>query len=230
MIYEVQRVSITPNSSTLNGFFKLTYDRYSTVPLNVNATASEIQTALNDLQSVTQQGNVTVTREYFNGTINYTVTFLFALPENTNLLEFTSSGVRGTVTRVQNGKNGNFRFRFSLAQRISDYVHVDASSADVKSAIQSMLSWQCRYQIPVARAWYYNGFETSIQGPEFGERVVDEAPYCGRVSLKNPLYLIYAGRSRDRGGRLMTSIDVSKYRQVLKNLPKTFAYFIYYTI
>lgn len=128
-----------------------------------------------------------------------------------------------TVTQVQKGKNGNFAFRFSLSQRMSDYIRINASADDVRAALQSMLSWDCSYQTPPSRAWYYNGYEASAQGPEFGERVVDEVPYCGRTSLKNPLYIFYAGQSRDLGGRVMCGIDVLRYRQVCS---KTCAYTI----
>lgn len=79
-----------------------------------------------------------------------------------------------------------------------------------------MLSWQCSYQIPTRRAWYYNGFESKALGPEFGERVVDERPFCGRVSLRNPTYIFRAGQTRSLGGRILKGIDVLKYRQVGK--------------
>ena len=90
-----------------DGFFQLRYNDHKTILLNANSTADEVQSALNSLQPITQQGNVTITQDSINGTMNYNVTFVFALPEKTNHLVSISvtNGVTVTVTRVQKGKN-----------------------------------------------------------------------------------------------------------------------------
>ena len=77
-----------------------------------------------------------------------------------------------------------------------------------------MTSWYCKYQTPPGQAYYYNGFESSSQGLELGERVFRSEPYCGRFSLKNPQYIFSGGQTRDMWGRVLEGYDVARYQQV----------------
>lgn len=77
-----------------------------------------------------------------------------------------------------------------------------------------MTSWYCSYQTPPGQAYYYNGFESSSQGPEWGERVFNSKPHCGRFSLKNPQYIFYGGQTMDMWGRVLKGYDVARYQQV----------------
>lgn len=114
----------------------------------------------------------------------------------------------------QLGVSGNYWFKISVAGRTSNNIHINASENDIKQELQNMTTWYCSYQTPPERAYYYNGFESSPQGPEWGERVYKSRPNCGRFSLKNPRYLFYGGQTKDVWGRALKGYDVARYKQV----------------
>lgn len=118
----------------------------------------------------------------------------------------------------QPGNPANYWFKLSMAGRISNNIHINASENVIKQQLQNMTEWYCHYQTPPERAYYYNGFESGPQDPEWGERVFQSRPNCGRFSLKNPRHLFHGGRSKDQYGRTLKGYDVAKYKQVLTSL------------
>ena len=91
---------------------------------------------------------------------------------------------------------------------------MNASENDVRQQLLNMIGWDCSYQTPPERAYFYNGFETPPQGPEWGERVLKSRPHCGRFSLKNPQHLFFGGQTKDMWGRVLQGYDVARYKQV----------------
>lgn len=112
------------------------------------------------------------------------------------------------------GVPGNYWFKLSLAGRTTNSIHINAEASDLKQELQNMTGWYCSYQTTQERAYYYNGFEKSPQGPLWGERVFKTRPNCGRFSLKNPKYLFYGGQTKDILGRVLKGYDVARYKQV----------------
>ena len=115
---------------------------------------------------------------------------------------------------LQLGVSGNYWFKIAMAGRTSNKIHINASENDIKQQLQNMTAWYCTYQTPRERAYYYNGFESSPQGPEWGERVYKSRPNCGRFSLKNPGYIFYGSQTKDLWGRALEGYDVARYKQV----------------
>ena len=91
---------------------------------------------------------------------------------------------------------------------------MNGSASDVKHQLEQVIGWQCNYQTPPERAYYYNGFESPPQDPEWGERVLVTKPYCGRTSIKNARHIFVGGRTKDLWGRVLKGYDVSRYKQV----------------
>ena len=85
--------------------FQLSYSGHKTIILSLHSTAEDVQSALNNLEPITQQGNVTVTQYSLNGASNYNVTFVFALPPKTRDLEcaLVSNGATVNIAQTKKG-------------------------------------------------------------------------------------------------------------------------------
>lgn len=68
--------------------------------------------------------------------------------------------------------------------------------------------------ILLGSAYFYHGFEKQIIGQEYGQRVTDEMPFCGRTSLKNPSYLWRKGYTEIKKGIPVIAYDVGRYQHV----------------
>ena len=62
-----------------------------------------------------------------------------------------------------------------------------------------MFSVRCE-RIGSANPYFYRDFETELSGNEWGQRVQDKEPFCGRTSLFNAEYLFYAGEMQHDNG------------------------------
>ncbi|XP_048585401.1 fibrocystin-L isoform X2 [Nematostella vectensis] len=216
--------------------FRLGYAGEMTTWLPTNISDSDLEAALNSLDALRDMGNVTVTQSSNNRSRVYRVGFVFENPEDAMSLELDASetcSMNITITTLTTGQNGQDSFRFTLAGRISPQIPLRSSAREIEDSLDSMFKWDCTYRTPPSRAWFYNGFEGRVLGPEFGARVVEERPYCGRRSLKNPSHLFRAGQSRDLGGRVLKGFDAATYRQVCfayKGMVRTYlSYLIYFT-
>lgn len=93
---EIQRVAIFSTSGTFN----LTFNGLTTVPLPFNATALEVQTALNALPSVGGVGgSVAVSEAAFGSGRRFTIVFAGSLA-NRDVPQIVAAGVGGPVTAV----------------------------------------------------------------------------------------------------------------------------------
>ena len=102
---EVQTVNVFSTSGT----FILTFNELTTVPLPFNASAAEVQLALNNLPSIGGLGGVvSVSSILIPGGTQYTITFGGTLA-NTNVNQILAAGVGGpvaAVTTIADGLNG----------------------------------------------------------------------------------------------------------------------------
>jgi len=66
----------------------------------------------------------------------------------------------------------------------------------------------------VESAFYKLDFEATQVGPENGQRVTDELPFCGRTSFKNPGYLWRTGYTEIKAGIKVQAYNAETYKYV----------------
>ncbi|XP_054766411.2 fibrocystin-L-like [Lytechinus pictus] len=192
------------SGSGFMGYFRLSYGAFSTDDIEVGASAMEVQDALNMLPLGNGSGtnmtygnlSVTVTAREEGDLTIYRVRFnsfgAFSLLEDASY----DTNVRVNISRVTAGAvNGTAvpsSFRLSYGGRISELLTFDSSADDVRNAVLDMITVKCE-STSTGRPYYFVDYESAAVGSEFGTRVNDQEPFCGRTSLRNPNWVFYVG-------------------------------------
>ncbi|XP_056106663.1 fibrocystin-L-like [Rhinichthys klamathensis goyatoka] len=197
-INEVQTLRISSDCFSLsnceNTYYFLAYGDLKTGPIPVSASAMELQNALNDLWTI-KPDSVTVTKLELDNESLYNVTF------NSNRGDFKDldylimgSDTNITVTEDVKGQASMETFTLLWGGVPSLPLPFNASEAEVRSALDMMISAKCPAQIPTmenTNVKFFRDYETTTTGfsgdlSRRGVRVTDSEAFCGRWSLKNP--------------------------------------------
>uniref|UniRef100_A0A803KL97 Dual-specificity protein phosphatase 22 n=1 Tax=Xenopus tropicalis TaxID=8364 RepID=A0A803KL97_XENTR len=193
---EVQTITVTKlcDSACPVLFYRLIVGSEKTDYLSADASAADVQTALNNLWSLKPDTfNVTMTSSS-NENI-YTVTFNSQRGEFQLLSYETPDGSNLTVTVAEETKGRADMGTFTLVWDgvYSKPIADNASPAEVESAIEGMLSSMCPdgyvYKENMAVKFFKN-YENDFTPWNYlwGTLSYTETPaFCGRFSLKNPV-------------------------------------------
>ncbi|XP_018426208.1 PREDICTED: fibrocystin-L [Nanorana parkeri] len=195
---EVQTITVTIDCvfSCPSMFYKLMYGADETDLLSADASATDIESALNNLQSI-QPDTVSVTMQT-NDTQNvYTVTFNSQRGDFKLLSYKILDGGNMTVDIEEQTKGVPDMATFTLVwdNVYSKALAANASAADVQSAVLDMISAQCPDKIANRKEGlsvkYFRNYETdfTLSGYYRGYVTSESEPFCGRYSLKNPQIL-----------------------------------------
>ena len=127
--------------------FKLNYDGYTSVGLSSDVAPSALQTALNNLPSVSSAGSATVSLESSDSTIRvYRVTFKFAKPEATVLLE-DASDFKGFVSVMLDkaGMRTTRGFSISIDGVRSLPIHASKTQEEMGEILIDLFTTACDY-------------------------------------------------------------------------------------
>ncbi|XP_075681934.1 fibrocystin-L [Rhinoderma darwinii] len=196
-IDEVQTITVTKycDSPCPTMYYKLILNNEETDLLSADATASEIQAALNKLWSI-QPDTVNVQQES-SSTVNvYNVTFN-SQRGDFQLLSYEILGESNITVNIEETSKGvpNMEtFTLVWDNIYSPAVAANASSAEVQNAVMEILSAQCpdviNKQKESSSVKYFRNYETDFNLPYYrGTVTLETEPFCGRYSLKNPQVL-----------------------------------------
>ena len=75
-----------------------------------------------------------------------------------------------------------------------------------------------------ASPYFYRDYEEPLSGLEWGQRVQDREPFCGRTSLLNPSYIFFADEMRHDNGEPVEAYRVDYLDKVCQyiNFPAIF--------
>ena len=127
--------------------FKLSYDGYTSTSLSSDIAASALQTALNNLPSVSKAGSVAVSLESSGATTRiYRVTFVFNKPEDTTSLE-DASDFRGfvSVKLDKAGMRTTQGFSISIDGVRSRPIHADNTQEEMTEVVNELFTTVCDY-------------------------------------------------------------------------------------
>ena len=127
--------------------FKLSYDGYTSTSLSSDIAASALQTALNNLPSVSKAGSVAVSLESSHATTRiYRVTFVFNKPEDTTSLE-DASDFRGfvSVKLDKAGMRTTQGFSISIDGVRSQPIHADNTQEEIEEVVNELFTTVCDY-------------------------------------------------------------------------------------
>ncbi|CAM4636768.1 unnamed protein product [Leuciscus chuanchicus] len=197
-INEVQTLRISSDcfflSNCENTYYFLAYGDLKTGPIPISASAMELQNALNDLWTI-KPDSVTVTKQELDNESLYNVTF------NSNRGDFQDldylimgSDTNITVTEDVKGQSSMETFTLLWDGVPSLPLPFNASAAEVRSALDMMITAKCPAEIPTmenTNVKFFRDYETTTTGfsgdlSRRGVRVTDSEAFCGRWSLKNP--------------------------------------------
>nr|DBA24045.1 TPA: hypothetical protein GDO54_011748 [Pyxicephalus adspersus] len=191
---EVQIITVTKDciSPCPAMYYKLTYGTDKTDFLSADASAAEVQLAINKLQSI-QPDTVSVDMKT-NDTQNvYTVTFKSQRGDFQLLSYEILDGFNMTVAITEKTKGVPDMATFTLVwdNVYSKALAANVSAAEVQSAVLDMVSAQCPDGIANQKEGlsvkYFRNYETDFSLPSSRGQVTSEIePFCGRYSLKNP--------------------------------------------
>ncbi|XP_053322520.1 fibrocystin-L [Spea bombifrons] len=197
---EVQTIRVTKYCelacSALN--FKLIYDSEATDYLSADATASEVQSALNSLWSL-KPDSVQVTMETAGQSNVYRVTFN-SQRGDFKLLSFEIlEGSNMTVDIVETTPGTPDMNSFTLVWDgiYSKPLPLNASSGEVQEAILDLVSSQCPDAInnrtEGTAVKFFRNYETDFTPVDHSRGILtsDTEAFCGRYSLKNPEMLFH---------------------------------------
>ncbi|XP_077349351.1 fibrocystin-L [Lithobates pipiens] len=198
-VEEVQTITVTKDctDSCSDMYYKLIFGAEETDLLSADASADNIQSALNNLLSI-QPDTVSVVMET-NDTQNvYTVTFNSTRGEFPLLSYEIVYGSNMTVDIEEQTKGVPDMETFTLVwdSVYSKVLSVNASAAEVQSSILDMVTAQCVDEIANQQEGfsvkYFRNYETDFSLNEWYRGFVtsETEPFCGRNSLKNP-YVLY---------------------------------------
>ncbi|XP_069813288.1 fibrocystin-L-like isoform X2 [Dendropsophus ebraccatus] len=192
-VAEVQQINVTtdciPPCPAMS--YRLIYGTEKTGPLSADATALEIQAAINNLWSI-QPDTVTVQQVSSDIGNTYKVTFN-SQRGDFQLLSYEILD-RGNITvdikEIIKGVSDMKTFTLMWDNVNSPALPTNASSIEVRNAVLQMLSAQCpdavAKQKESASVKYFRNYETDYASSYYGGTVTTETEaFCGRYSLKN---------------------------------------------
>ncbi|KAM4026998.1 fibrocystin-L isoform 2-T2 [Anomaloglossus baeobatrachus] len=191
---EVQTINITKYciSPCPTMYYQLIYGNEETDPLSADATALQIQAALNKLWSI-QPDTVSVQEQSYDEENVYTVTFNSQRGDFQLLSYIILGGNNITVDIEEQTKGVPDMKTFTLVwdNIYSAPLPANASSVEVQNAVLDMISAQCpdaiAKQKESASVKYFRNYETDFNPTYYrGTLTMENEPFCGRYSLKNP--------------------------------------------
>ncbi|CAE1288594.1 unnamed protein product [Acanthosepion pharaonis] len=193
---EIQELRVTkPFHVGKDAMFKLIFGGTATVPLSSNAIPLDVQKALESLPMI-GSGNVLVTANF---TVNSAIYFIFLKLDVGNLPLIgveTISDKNGNNLTVSvklnfNGTASNKQFAFYLDNVMSPVLPVDAPEQMVKNALDEMFRVRCQNFVtaPNKNTIFRNDFELTSDSNHNGQKIYDQIPFCGKVSVRNPEYI-----------------------------------------
>ncbi|XP_071944840.1 fibrocystin-L-like [Antedon mediterranea] len=187
----------------LEGTFNITFMDETTGSLSANATANEVQDAINNLQSVAYPVSV-------NKTIQWTgnVFVIHFPPSSGNVEQVVGSSDDFQVnssTAVEGGMDTIDSFSVILDSVESTALSSSSTAEDFEEALIEMFSIKCKRS--GLTGMYINDYEGTANEYESGIRVLDMEPYCGRASLKNPSAVYKSGKTKSSNGETVDVID-----------------------
>ncbi|KAK5613452.1 hypothetical protein CRENBAI_021424 [Crenichthys baileyi] len=207
VVREVQNISISSHcASHLCGstFFKLSYGYAQTGPIPVSASASEMETALNNLWSI-KPDTVQVTKQEDGQGSHYTITFNSDRGDFAALhFEVFSSNTNISVSEVTKGQSNMATFTLSWAGVPTAPIAFNATGSEVQSALENLMKADCPAEVLITQGTnvkYFNDFENSeFTGAQSGTPE-SHSGFCGSRSLKNADALFRETFTKESGGQ-----------------------------
>ncbi|XP_075128051.1 fibrocystin-L-like [Leptodactylus fuscus] len=194
-VNEVQTITVTKYciSPCPPMYYTLIYGNEETDPLSADATASDIQTALNNLWSMWPD-TVHVQQESSNAVNVYHVTFN-SQRGDFPLLSYKilgESNIKVHIEETTKGVSDMKTFTLVWDDIYSRPLAINASPLEVRNAVLDILTAQCpdviAKQKESSSVKYFSDYE--IESP-YGTRTRETEAFCGRYSLKKPVFLFY---------------------------------------
>ncbi|XP_072025340.1 fibrocystin-L-like [Amphiura filiformis] len=198
----VEEVLVKLVDCKISGSFRLTYDGQETAPIAISASAGEVEVELGKLSSLSAiQHSVTAESD---GVITRTFNVTFDVYEDLSLMTVSVSdadNMAASVTEISPGTTikDDEPFTFSYGGKESQALTLGSSALEVQDALLDLFSIKCVQ--PQQSGLFFSDFENQPTGKLTGKRVIDEEPFCGRTSLKNPSKIYEAGEIRDSAKR-----------------------------
>uniref|UniRef100_A0A667XGZ1 PKHD1 like 1, tandem duplicate 2 n=1 Tax=Myripristis murdjan TaxID=586833 RepID=A0A667XGZ1_9TELE len=192
-VKEVQRVSVSSDcASHLCGstYYSLGYGEANTGPIPVSASPEVVEAALNSLWSI-KPDTVQVTKQEHGQGGHYTVTFTSDRGDFEDLhAEVYGFDTNVTVSEVTKGSGSMETFTLLWGGIPTEPIAFNATEAEVKSALEKMLSAHCPSEILIrenADVKYFRDFEDDRSQYDNDERgtPVKNSAFCGYWSLMN---------------------------------------------
>ncbi|XP_040210574.1 fibrocystin-L-like [Rana temporaria] len=218
-VEEVQTITVTKDctDSCSDMYYKLILGADETDLLSADASADDVQSVLNNLPSI-QPDTVSVVMEKNNIRNMYTVTFNSTRGEFPLLSYEIVYGNNMTVDIEEQTKGVPDMKTFTLVWDgvYSKALSVNASAAEVRSAVLDMVSGQCAdeiaNQVEGFSVKYFRNYET--QSSYRGYMTSETEPFCGRNSLKNPYYLYDSTEVKSSTQTQYGPISLTLHRQL----------------
>ncbi|XP_067833370.1 fibrocystin-L-like [Heptranchias perlo] len=204
-VSEVQTITVTSpcweSSACSNHWYRLTLNQEYTGLLPVDASANQIQLALNDLWSI-RPDEVEVKSMKNRQGFNYTVTFI-STRGDFDLLRYEvlgGSNVTIEVVEQTKGRPSMETFTLTLDGVNSRPLSYTATANEVKAALEELMGVKCPDHIAGYTEGYavkyFNDFEKGLYSTtyQFGKVTLETDAFCGRYSVKNPTYLFGPGQ------------------------------------
>ncbi|KAM3928399.1 fibrocystin-L-like [Leptodactylus fuscus] len=195
-VNEVQTITVTKYciSPCPPMYYTLIYGNEETGPLSADATASDIQAALNNLWSM-RPDTVYVQQESSNTENIYHVT-LYSQRGDFPLISYQilgESNITVDIEETTKGVSDMKTFTIVWDDVYSTPLATNASSVEVRNAVLDILSVQCpdviAKQKESSSVKYFRNYETDFNQPNRGSVTSQTEAFCGRYSLKNPQIL-----------------------------------------
>ncbi|KAM8966821.1 LOW QUALITY PROTEIN: fibrocystin-L [Pelodytes ibericus] len=201
-VQEVQKITVHKNCKDPCPamYYTLIFGSENTDILSADATAAEVESALNNLWSL-KPDTVHVTGERFLQETVYNVTFIstrgdfplfsYGIPEGSNLTVNVVEQIKGTPNMSS--------FTLVWDGVYSKPVSANASAVEVKSAVLDMVSALCpdviHKKTESNSVKFFRNYETDFSPLDStrGTLTSETDAFCGRYSLKNPLTLFDSG-------------------------------------
>ncbi|XP_067888793.1 PKHD1 like 1, tandem duplicate 1 [Heterodontus francisci] len=197
---EVQTITVTSTCQESDAcsyhWYRLIYNQEHTGPIRVDASAGEVQQALNDLWSI-KPDKVQVLSTLTSQSFSYTVTFI-SKRGDFDLLQYEvlgGSNVTIDVMEQAKGKPSMQTFTLILDGVISRPLSHIATVTEVKAALEELVSVKCPDHIATYTKGYavkyFNDFEddSSMSSSKGSQVTVKTDAFCGRHCVKNPTSL-----------------------------------------
>ncbi|KAM5157489.1 fibrocystin-L [Mantella aurantiaca] len=197
--------------------YKLIYGIDETALLSADASAADVESALNNLPSI-QPDTVTVNLQENDTQSVYTVTFNSQRGDFPLLSYEILEGSNMTVDIEEETKGVADMETFTLVwdNVYSKALPTNATAAEVQSAVLDMVSGRCSDVIDNIKesssVKYFRNYETDFSSSWYRGYVTSETePFCGRNSLKNPQLLYDSGEVKSSTQMPYGAISLTLY-------------------